>query len=109
MNARVQRDSARRNRREAMEVIQEKPREEEIVELDTEEEEILEERDAVPLSIRKARDRGEPPAVAMPAPIDPGIWLNMVNVKPLHLADLDKESMKKFILDYKRYSHKCPR
>ena len=33
----------------------------------------------------------------------------MVNVKPPHLADLEVESMKKFILDYKRYSQKCPR
>jgi len=37
------------------------------------------------------------------------MWLNMVNVKPLYLADLEIESMKKFILDYKWYSQKCPR
>ena len=42
MNARGQRALARRNCREAAEVVQEGPREEEIVELDTEEEEILE-------------------------------------------------------------------
>jgi len=28
----------------------------------------------------------------------------MFNVKPPHLADLEVESMKKFILDYQRYS-----
>ncbi len=111
MNARGQRAVARRNRREAAEVVQEGPREEEIVESDTEEDEILEEREAVPLRIRipGARARGGPPAAAIPAPIDPGMWLSMVNVKPPHLADLEVESMKKFILDYKRYSQKCPR
>ena len=35
--------------------------------------------------------------------------LNMVNVQPPHLADLDVESVKKFILYYKRYSQKWPR
>ena len=40
--------------------------------------------------------------------LDLGMWLNMVNVKPPYLADLEIESMKKFILDYKRYSQKCP-
>jgi len=29
-------------------------------------------------------------------------------IKLPHLADLEVESMKKFILDYKRYSQKCP-
>ena len=33
----------------------------------------------------------------------------MVNFKPPHLSYLEVESMKKFILDYKRYSQKCPR
>ncbi len=102
---------ARRNRREVAAVGQEGPREEEIVESDTEEDEILEEREAVPLRIRipGARAQGGHPAAAIPAPIDPGMWLSMVNVKPPHLADLEVESMKKFILDYKRYSQKCPR
>ena len=101
---------ARRNQHEAAEVVQERPREEEIVESDTEEEEILEDPDAAPLRIRipGAWDRGGPPAAAIPAPIDPSIWLSMVNAKPSHLADLEVESMK-FILDYKRYSQKCPR
>ena len=58
-------------------------------------------------------EMGEAPyrvlAVAPPLALDPGMWLNMVNVKPLYLANLEIESMKKFILDYKRYSQKCPR
>jgi len=72
---------------------------------DSEEEEILEEREAVPLRIRipGARARGGPPAAIS------GMWLSMVNVKPPHLADLEVESMKKFILDYKRYTQKSPR
>ena len=37
------------------------------------------------------------------------MWLNMVNVKTPYLADLELESMKKMILDYKRHSQKCPR
>jgi len=37
------------------------------------------------------------PSVAPPS--DPGMWLNMVNVKPPYLADLEIESMKKFMLD----------
>jgi hypothetical protein len=45
-----------------------------------------------------------------PAPIAValGMWLSMVNIKPPQLADLEIESMKKFILDYKRYAQKCP-
>jgi len=111
MDARGQRALARRNRREVVAVGQEEPREEEIVESDTEEDEILEEREPVHLRIRipGARALVGPPAAAIPAPIDPGILLSMVNVKPPHLSDLEEESMKKFILDYKRYSHKCPR
>ena len=97
MNARGQRALARRNRREAAEVVQEGPREEEIVESDTEEDDILEEREAVPLRIRipGARARSGPPAAEIPAPIDPGMWLSMVSVKPPHLSDLEVESMKK--------------
>ena len=33
---------------------------------------------------------------------------NVVNVKPRHLADLEGDCMKIFILDYKGYSQKCP-
>ena len=32
------------------------------------------------------------------------IWPNMINVKSPHLADLEIESLKKFILDYERHS-----
>jgi len=67
-----------------------------------------EERDAAPLRIHipGASARGGPPAAAIPAPIGPGMWLFMVNVKPPDLADLEVEIMKKFIQDYKRYSQK---
>jgi len=75
--------------------------EDEIVESDAEEEEILKERDAVPLRIRIPGARVGPPAAAIPALIDPGMWLSMVYVIPPHL---EVENMKKFILDYKRYS-----
>ena len=64
-------------------MVQEGPREEEIVESDTEEE-ILEERYAVPVRIP-----GGSPAAAIPAPIDHGMCLSMVNIKLPHLADLD--------------------
>ena len=78
-----------------------------IVESDTEEEEILEERYAIPLRIRipGARDRSEPPAAEIRSILECG----MVTVKPTHLADLEVESVKKFILDYERYGQKCPR
>jgi len=52
--------------------------------------------------------RGGPLAVEISAPIDASIGLNMINVQ-LPKADLKIESMKKFILDYKRYSQKCSR
>ena len=61
------------------------------------------------VSTFRARSRCGPPAAEVPDAIDPGIWLNIVDVKPPHLSDLEVESMKKFILDYKRYSQKCPR
>ena len=50
-------------------MVQEGPRKEEIVVSHTEEEEILEEREVVPLRIRipGARARGEPLAAAIPA------------------------------------------
>jgi len=106
MDARGQRALARKNRREAVEEVPAAPREENPVESDTEESEILEEREQVPLRIRI---RVGPPAAEVPAAIDPGMWLNMVNVKPPQLSDLEVKSMKKFILDYKRYSQQCPR
>ena len=49
-----------------------------------------------------------PRAAAAPIAVDPGMWLSMVNVKPPHLVDLEIDTMKKFILDYKRYAQKCP-
>ena len=49
------------------------------------------------------------PVVVSALALDPEMWLNMVDVKPPYLADLEIEMMKKFILDYKRYSQKCPR
>ena len=73
-------------------MVQEAPREEEIVESDTEEEEILEIREAVPLRIRIPGARNRPPAVSIPAPIDPGMWLSILNVKPHHLSDLEVEN-----------------
>jgi hypothetical protein len=36
------------------------------------------------------------------------MWLSMVNVMPPQLLDLEIESMKKFILEYKGYAQKCP-
>jgi len=47
-------------------------------------------------------------AVIAPLAMDPGLWLNMVYVKPPYLLDLEIESKKKFILEYQRYSQKCP-
>jgi len=67
---------------------------------------IFEEREDIPARVPRARGRA--PAAAFPAAIDPGMWLNMVNVKTPYLADLELENMKKFILDYKRYRQKCP-
>ena len=59
--------------------------------------------------VRVPHGRARPPAVIAPLAMDPGLWLNMVNVKPPYLSDLEIKSMKKFILEYKRYSQKCPR
>jgi len=59
--------------------------------------------------VRVPHGRARPPAVIAPLAMDPGLWLNMVNVKPPYLLDLEIDSMKKFILEYKRYSQKCPR
>ena len=103
MDARGQRDLAGRNTREAVEEVLAGPREENLVESDTKESDILEERECqVPLRIfiPGARGRGGPPAAEFPVAIDRGMWLNMANVKPPHLSDLEVESMKKFILGY---------
>ena len=48
------------------------------------------------------------PAVVALLAIDLGLWLNMVNVKPPYLLNMEIESMKKFILEYKRYSQSAP-
>ena len=45
--------------------------------------------------------------MAPPLALDPGMWLNMVNVTPPH--HLEIERLKKFIMDYERYSIQCPR
>jgi hypothetical protein len=47
-------------------------------------------------------------AAVAPMVMDPGMWLSMANIKSPQLADLGIESTKNFILDYKRYSQKCP-
>ena len=86
MNARGQRALARRNRREAAEVVQ-KGRNRGIGHW------------GGPFRIPGALARG-PPAAAMPAPIDPESGMRLI---------VEVESMKKFILDYKQYSQKCPR
>jgi hypothetical protein len=46
--------------------------------------------------------------LAAPLVVVPGMWLSMVNIKAPQLFDLEIESMKKFILEYKRYAQKCP-
>ena len=48
-----------------------------------------------PVRVPQRRVRG--PAVAPPLTLDPGMWLNVANVKPPYLANLEIESMKKFI------------
>ena len=71
----------------------------------------LEDPDVVQLRIHipGARDRSGPPAEPIPATTNPGMWLNMVNIEPPHLADLEIESVKKFIFNYKLYIQKYPR
>ena len=54
------------------------------------------------------RGRAQPPRAVPPLAMDPRMWLNMVNVKPPYLFDLEVERMKKIILEYKRYAQKCP-
>ena len=39
--------------------------------------------------------RAQPSRAVPPLATDPGIWLNIVNVKPPYLVDLEVESMKK--------------
>ena len=106
MNDRAQRALVRGQRREEAAAAQ-APQQE--VDLDApvqDLDDIFEEREDI--HARAPRARGRAPAAAFPAAIDPGMWLNMVNVKAPYLSDLELESMKKFILDYKRYSQRCP-
>ena len=56
--------------------------------------------------VRAPQRRVRGPAAAPPWALNPGMWLNMINVKPLYLANLEIESVKKFILDYIRDSQK---
>ena len=51
------------------------------------------------------RGRAQPPRAVPLLAMEPGI----VNVKPQYLVDLEVESMKIIILEYKRYAQKCPR
>ena len=39
--------------------------------------------------VRVPRGRARPPAIVAPLAMDPGMWLNMVNVKPPYLVDLE--------------------
>ena len=75
--------------------------------MDEEDSDDNEEKEEAPVRVPQKRVRG--PAMSPPLALDPGIRLNMVNLKPPYLADLKIESMKKFIFDHKRYSHKFPR
>ena len=58
--------------------------------------------------VRAPLGRTRRPTVSAPLTMDPGMWLNMVNVIP-HVLKLEVDSMKKFIVEYKRYSQKSPR
>ena len=53
-----------------------------------------EEIEEVPVRFPQRMARG--PAVAPQLALDPGMWMNMVNVKPPNLPDLEIESMKKW-------------
>ena len=102
MNARGQRALVRKNKRQMAKEVSERPRE-----ADTKAEESS--RGARWSSFTYSHTRCPTAAAAIPASIDLGMRLNIVNVKPPHLAHLEVESMKKFILDYKRYGQKFPR
>ena len=47
--------------------------------------------------------------MALPLALDTEIWLNIVDVKTPYITDLEIEGTKIIILNYKRYSYKCPR
>ena len=64
-----------------------------------------EDMEEAPVRVTQWRVRG--PVVAPLLALDPGMWLNMVCVKPPYLADLENERMKKFIL--RQLFSKCTR
>ena len=105
MADRARRAEARAQRRqEAAEAVEAGQDNEIVNEADSDDNEQVEE-----VPVRVPQRLARIPAVAPQLALDPGMWMNMVNVKPPHLPDLEIESMKKFILEYKRYSQKCPR
>jgi len=56
------------------------------------------------------RGKALPPRVVPPLAMNPGMWLNMVNVKTPYLVDLEIESMKNLFWSVRdRYAQKCPR
>ena len=57
-------------------------------------------------SVHVPQSRLRGPTVAPPLALDSRMWLNMVHVKPPNIADLEIESIQKFILDYKKYAQK---
>ena len=56
---------------------------------------LLSDREVVEEVVRVSRGRAQPPWAVPPLAMDPGMWFNMVNVKPPYLVDLEVESMKK--------------
>ena len=52
-------------------------------------------REVVEEVVRVPRGRDQPPRDVPPLTMDPGMWLNMVNLKPPYLVDLKVESTKK--------------
>jgi len=67
---------------------------------------VFEEQEDIPARVPRARGRA--PAASLPSAIDPGMCLNMVNIKTPYLSDLEFASINTFILDCKRYSQKFP-
>ena len=56
------------------------------------------------------RGKALPPRVVPPLAMNPGMWLNMVNVKTPYLVDLEIESMKNLFWSVRdRYAQKCLR
>jgi len=59
--------------------------------------------------VRVPHGRAQPPRAVPTLAMDPGMWLNMVNVTSPYLVDFEIKSMKTFISEYKSNSQKCPR